>query len=87
MHVFTNLQYLSLCKCNIGDETILLLLNTDPFKLNVINEDNGNVRSPDNKGKFLTPNRKKKKEEENKEKLVSGLVKTLKSLNVSKNRI
>lgn len=30
LHKFTNLQYLSLCKCNIGDETILVLLDTDP---------------------------------------------------------
>ena len=79
---------MSLCKCNIGDETIIALLDTDPEGLNAAIElNNGNVTVK--KGRYKTPVKKKKKEEEeNEEKLlVSGLIKTLKLLNVSKNRV
>ena len=50
--------------------------------------DNGNV-SPTKKGKFKTPIKKKKKQEDEAEEelIVSGLIKTLKLLNVSKNRV
>lgn len=39
LHNFPNLAHLSLENCNIGDETIALLLDLDPFKVN----NNGNV--------------------------------------------
>ena len=60
------------------------------MKLNVQLElNNGNATGK--KGKFKTPlkGQKKKKQDDEEEKvvLVSGLVKTLKLLNVSKNRI
>ena len=90
LHKFTKLQYLSLCKCNIGDETIIALLDTDPEGLNAAIElNNGNVTTV-KKGRYKTPVKKKKKEEEENEEeklLVSGLIKTLKLLNVSKNRV
>lgn len=34
LHKFANLAHLTLEKCNIGDETIFLLLDLDPYKLN-----------------------------------------------------
>ena len=90
LHKFTNLQYLRLCKCNIGDETIQVLLDTDPEKLNVqIDLNNGNV-STVKKGRYKTPVKKKKKQEDDEmetELIVSGLIKSLKLLNVSKNRV
>ena len=88
LHNFSNLQYLSICNCNIGDETIFLILDTDAMQLNkpveVINY--GNV-SKGPKGKFKTPVKKRKRDEMEEPRLVSGLITTLKLLNVSKNRI
>ena len=69
---------------------IFVLLDTDPHKVNLpIDLNNGNAASPSKKGRYKTPNKKKKKEkeEEETEVLVSGLIKTLKLLNVSKNRV
>ena len=87
LHILTSLTYLSLCKCNIGDEIIISLLDTDPLKVNApLNLNNGNV--PGKKGKFRTPKKKRQEEDgDEPEVLVSGLIKTLKLLNVSKNRI
>ena len=69
----------------------MILLDTDPLKVNLpLEVNNGNVSlSPSKKGKFKTPVKGKKKGEEGDEPtvLVSGLIKTLKLLNVSKNRI
>lgn len=85
LHMFSSLQSLTVSKCNLSDDVIMLICNTDPFKLNEAAElNNGNK---DKKGGKKSPARKKKKDEEKKPKLISGLVQTLKVLNVSKNRI
>ncbi len=43
LHRFGNLAHLTLENCNIGDETIFLLLNLDPLKLNQAYRMNGNA--------------------------------------------
>lgn len=87
LHNYENLAHLTLEKCNIRDETVSLLLDLDPFKLNVVEESLQKQKSRKSPLKTQLSVISNDDGDFEREFVLSGLVKTLKLFNISKNQI
>ena len=96
LHNYESLAHLTLEKCNIKDETVGLLLDPDPFKLNASDEAEATLsQSLKKTGQRKSPTKGAPKVsalegsndplDEERPFELSGLVKSLKLFNISKN--